>query len=325
MPAAAGEGGTTMPASAIHTFTDADAYAAAVRHSDVELAVTARGAFGARLTQVALHDVFMQRFSETLPRVVHSGATVARVGITFRTGPGAGLRWNNVELAPDSVARLSEGYEAYQRSSGVVAFGAISLPISRMLAVAAALGVRGEARPGPHLSLRPRPAALARLRHLHEQAGDLASTAPEVIANPDTARGLEAALVEAMVACLDAPEPAEDTTAQRRHEKIMRRFHAAIATHEGDALYMPDLCAAIGVPQRTLNSCCHESLGMSPKRYLLLRRMHLARQTLRNATPGRTTVTDTAARFGFWNFGRFAVEYRALFGEKPSETLRMAG
>jgi transcriptional regulator GlxA family with amidase domain len=33
-------------------------------------------------------------------------------------------------------------------------------------------------------------------------------------------------------------------------------------------------------------------------------------------------VTDIATRFGFWQLGRFSVEYQALFGESPSTTLR---
>jgi transcriptional regulator GlxA family with amidase domain len=78
---------------------------------------------------------------------------------------------------------------------------------------------------------------------------------------------------------------------------------------------------AIGVSGRTLRMCCQEHLGMSPKRYLLLRRMHLARRALRDGAPDVTRVTEIATRHGFWQFGRFAGEYKLLFGEAPSATL----
>jgi len=60
---------------------------------------------------------------------------------------------------------------------------------------------------------------------------------------------------------------------------------------------------------------------MGPNHFLLLRRLHLARRALREAAAD-TTVTDIATEFGFWELGRFAVEYKALFGEAPSKALR---
>jgi AraC-like DNA-binding protein len=60
---------------------------------------------------------------------------------------------------------------------------------------------------------------------------------------------------------------------------------------------------------------------MSPLALLLLRRMHLAHRALCKAAPA-STVTDIATEYRFWELGRFAVVYKTLFGEAPSDTLR---
>jgi transcriptional regulator GlxA family with amidase domain len=152
----------------------------------------------------------------------------------------------------------------------------------------------------------------------------LAEEAPEIIANPDAARGLEQALIEAMIGCLGKSEVGEDNAAQQRHGLIMRRFHRVMAENLDQPLYLPEICKTIGVSDRTLRRCCQEHLGIGPKRYLLLRRMHLARRALRESSPTEETVTETATRYGFWHLGRFAVAYQSLFGEMPSATLRRA-
>jgi AraC family transcriptional regulator, ethanolamine operon transcriptional activator len=63
---------------------------------------------------------------------------------------------------------------------------------------------------------------------------------------------------------------------------------------------------------------------MGPTAYDRLRRMSLVRRTLRHANADVARVSEVARRYGFADPGRFAVEYRAAFGELPSATLRQA-
>ena len=58
-------------------------------------------------------------------------------------------------------------------------------------------------------------------------------------------------------------------------------------------------------------------------RYLRRARLVRVRQALL-AARGDETVTHVALAWGFTHLGRFALEYRSLFGESPSETLRRA-
>jgi AraC-like DNA-binding protein len=125
-----------------------------------------------------------------------------------------------------------------------------------------------------------------------------------------------------MVGCLGNDEAGEDSVAQRQHELIMRRFRRVVEENPGQPLYDAELCKAIGVSERTLRVCCQEQLGVGPKRYLQLRRLHLARRALREASADAATVTEVAMRYGFWHLGRFAGEYQSLFGEPPSSTLQ---
>jgi AraC-like DNA-binding protein len=312
-----------MPSSAVRTFSDADDYATAIRAGTIELTVTGRGDFNAKLVRIDLHRLWMQRLSDNLPRVCDVASVVSgRTYITFRTQPGPSLLQAGVEIHPSTILRHGQAREYYQRSSGSAQFGAMSLPLEDMASVGETMAGLDLTPPSDAVSITPTPAAMSRLRRLHAAAGDLAENAPEIIANPDAARGLEQALIEAMIACLGHREDQQNSTAQGQHELIMRRFRRVVEENPGEPLYIPEICKAIRVSERTLRMCCQEHLGMSPKRYLLLRRMTLARRALRLAEPGATSVTAIGTRYGFWELGRFAVEYQTLFGESPSVTLR---
>jgi Helix-turn-helix domain len=101
----------------------------------------------------------------------------------------------------------------------------------------------------------------------------------------------------------------------------MARFRRLLEDNPDCAINVPEICAAVGVPERALWNCRHERQSLGPTQYPSLRRMHLPHQALRVAAPNVTTGTKVAAHFGFWQFGRCTVNYRRQSGESPSVTL----
>jgi hypothetical protein len=109
-----------MPSSAVHRFSDPDDYAAAIRAATVEVMITGRGQFTAKRIRIDFQRLWMQRLSESLPRVLHLAAMPGRAAIMFRTRPGPSLLLSGVEMQADHITRHCEGDDAYQLSSGPV-------------------------------------------------------------------------------------------------------------------------------------------------------------------------------------------------------------
>lgn len=94
--------------------------------------------------------------------------------------------------------------------------------------------------------------------------------------------------------------------------------------HAGAPVPISRLCRVVGLSERSLRNAFHRVRGTSPKQCLLAERLREARRALSETADRPTTVTDVATRFGFYELGRFAVTYRKVFGERPSDTLRGA-
>jgi AraC-like DNA-binding protein len=310
-----------MPSSAVRTFTDPDHYAETIEGGQIELTITGRGRFTGKLTRVHFHRLWMHRFSDNLPWVGHATLITGRAFIQLPTAPGPSLNAGGLEMLPTNIVRHRLADDFYLRSSDATSHGSMSLPVEDLVTVSAATATVDLTPPRDPSLITPLPSAMTKLQRLHAAAAYLAEFAPEVIAHPEAARGLEQALVEAMVDCLAGREARGNNLAQGQHAIVMRRFRRVVEENPEQPLFIPEICKAIGVSSRTLQACCHEHLGMGPKHYLLLRRMNLARRALRQEAPETTSVTETATRYGFWQLGRFAVEYQSLFGESPSATL----
>src|SRR5277367_7157683 len=97
-----------MPSSTVRTFTDPDDYTSSIRAAQADLTITGRGWFTAKLIKINLHNVWMQRFSDNLPRVAHATDDPGNATIAFRTRPGPSLRRSGVEMRETNIIQRSE-------------------------------------------------------------------------------------------------------------------------------------------------------------------------------------------------------------------------
>ncbi|WP_193494393.1 helix-turn-helix domain-containing protein [Nitrincola alkalisediminis] len=84
-----------------------------------------------------------------------------------------------------------------------------------------------------------------------------------------------------------------------------------------------DLCNRVGASRRKLQYCFQETLGINPVAYLRMLRLNAVHRELLQPH-SYMAVQDIAMHWGFWHLSRFSSEYRQLFGELPSDTLRRA-
>jgi len=309
------ENGTAM-------FANPDDYQAGIGDAHVSLIVTGGGDFKARLTWLNLRRFHVLCGCENLPRIAFISLLPAQVFVSFPANAGAPLTYDGFGLKFGDVVFHSRGERMHQRTSGESQWGLISLPPEQLAACGKALTGLRIASPPVGRVLRPSRSDAVRLLRLYSRACRLAETRHKLIANPEVARALEQELLHALVNCLIADDVSGNPKTRRHHTDIMVRFEDALSTLRGPQLNMPALCAAIDVPERTLRVCCAEFLGMSPTRYLLLRRLNRARSALRRADPANASIAEIARSCQFQEPGRFAVTYRTIFGEMPSSTLR---
>jgi transcriptional regulator GlxA family with amidase domain len=108
-------------------------------------------------------------------------------------------------------------------------------------------------------------------------------------------------------------------------KKIVERAEQLLRDRPDEPLLIADLSLLVGVSERGLRNAFKAVRGMSPKRCVIHDRLNQARRALCDPHAIRATVTDIATEHGFFELGRFAGRYKAVFGETPSATLRAHG
>ena len=266
-------------------FSDPFSYQKTIRAADVQIVLKAKGEFRAELTRVDFARLWMLRSNENLPRISHAANPATRFPSfsipNWRRPQSVIPGWKSVLPTLSRIPRrhpLSSQRSAYPMGQHVVD----DVDLAK---IGRAITGRDMIPPKATHLVRPKIQNMNRLRALHKVTGWLARTTPPVLDNAELARGLENALLHAMISCLAESSPVELTSGGRHHRAIISRFEQFLAENPDRSSYLAEVCAAVGASQTVLRVVCQEHLGIGPMRYLWLRRMHLVRRALCGPLP----------------------------------------
>jgi AraC family ethanolamine operon transcriptional activator len=282
---------------------------------------------GAQLAQMESLDLGSQQIVQE-----RQAATVQKLGITppnlctvSYCTPDPAFRFSELGASEASSIYFMPGnteFDLYVPTGAQTAY--ISFDQDEFLSGARALNpAKWEHAPQQLMSIQTKqPFALEAVVKQWLGAGELSTTTGSL---PDAGILRNLLMQDTLqVACESAPGGSLPSSRERS-----RAFHVCRAARDfvEDRLAadvvptIVDICRLLGVSERTLQYAFRSYVDMSPLAYLRLCRLNQVRASLRASDPLATTVTAVAMRFGFMHLGRFAIEYRRMFGEAPSATL----
>lgn len=306
-------------------FDDPGAFAKALSKSNVVCMQTSSGKLQFELTILTLPELELHFTSMPVGACIALGDT-AEDSVSFHVALSNG-RSLNLEGTPaetNSFATYAHGGElAIKAESG--ARLAYIVPSSKSMPETCEALFEDCDPPNPRQSYWGTIdiTELNRLKALLTDTAQLIEHSPAVLNHRETARNIAQSLLIQTFAVArkrSATSTAVDR-AQRSHAQTVKQVHDYLRQCPAEPVYVLDLCRVMRISQPTLFRAFRQTLGVGPKEYLQIRRLHLSRQRLLH--PDQTvSVQDVAYDLGFWHLGRFSRAYKAMFGETPSNTLR---
>ncbi len=163
-----------------------------------------------------------------------------------------------------------------------------------------------------------------------EGAGDLAASllsvleqltnAPQLLDDAARLRALQRLAIGSTIDCICKADGTEASASpsDANYWQLVHQIRDLVVDLPDCPLSIAELAMRLGVSRRTVQYACNRALDLNPTAYLRALRLSGLRRDIRHAD----SVTEVATRWGFWHFGYLARDYREMFGELPSTTLK---
>jgi len=303
-----------------------DAFEEAVQGVQGRYLLTGRAVQDWRLRIVDLDEVVLMLGQDGAGNLYHGSSLPGRTTVFIARTASEAIAVDGCEMGRESLAWLAPEKEFHIRASGVTRWFAVNIAttrVARSLEVHA--GGRGYTALARNLVLTDAsPGAMQRLMSLVRHVLRTEASDPAALEEPRAREVLRQQLVDAVLAAMRIGEgkgpPRNDGRPRLSRHEILARTLGLIDERLDQPIHTDDLCGAAGVSGRTLHAVFQEQFSMSPHRYLMLKRLRAIHLALRSPKPS-DTVSGICARYGVWDFGRFARRYSRQFGVLPSRVL----
>jgi AraC family ethanolamine operon transcriptional activator len=307
---------------------DPDQLSDSFRPGDVEHRLLESGTFEARLLGVTTTKLGLQVFRYSRPVALNGAWPANRTAIVFgfELPEGAVVQGQPFPTGAIIVLDRATAIEARLPAHATCAVLIVERKLlqSAMTAGDPEMWCAGTMA-GIPLSVREPDAR--RLKGLLRAVLDDAELAGQLLQTPEFSVLLERNVLKAYVSALagvQRPRCKGHSVLDRRN-RLVKKAESYVIEHLDQSIHIGELCREVGASPRALEYAFQGVYRMGAMRYLRTIRLNEVRKTLlRSSDAKAATVTSAAMEWGFWHLGEFAAAYRRLFGEAPSETLRLA-
>jgi AraC family ethanolamine operon transcriptional activator len=145
---------------------------------------------------------------------------------------------------------------------------------------------------------------------------------PTLISQTSFVDELNWEISEKIVTCLTHSCCVSEPSKLINKKKVWNRIEYVFEKTSAIDLRVSELCRMTKVSESTLLRLFKERFDLPPKTYINMVRLNGLHKELINGVTSNLNISDCANDWGFWHMGQLAKDYKRMFGELPSETLR---
>ena len=304
-------------------FHDFEAYRENARNWDLDYYQLDRGDFSSELLMFGNTTTLFTR-ARLGRRLLQKGASPSGL-ITFGllADPDISIHWRNLDVNGDKLLIFPPGGELHSISQPDFDVFTLSLSEETLNRTCHSLELpdfRKLVDGNEVFNCHPKSMLLLR-KWLHKTALGLASS-PPAADRSKRIQQLEEELARRLISTLTESMGPVYQPVMRKRDRALKIAVDFIVESDTPVTSVQDLCSIAHVSERTLEYAFRERFGQSPKTFTLTHRLNNVRKMLILADPDANRIYEISGRQGFFHMGQFTSDYKRLFAELPSETLR---